>query len=239
MKSLNDQQFFDLAMKVLANQATDAERAELDSAVVRDSDLKAELERLREESQILKEALPLVNATQTEAGELPGYARTRLQAKVRQTLGRTSEADQVEGRGVIWGWRAWLLGFAAATALIAILVVPTFLKSPAPIVQVAMLDLVGTTRGTNAPGVEPLRQTWKESPVESFSSASALEQWEKTWPENAKKPMVKVIYDRSAGEVRVIGRSGEKRFQRSFPVEPDLQTALRQATSFIAEQTAQ
>ncbi len=78
---------------------------------------------------------------------------------------------------------------------------------------------------------------WKESPVESFSSTSDLGEWEKNWPDEIKKPVIKVIYDRSAGEVRVIGRFEEKRFQRSFPVDPDLQTALKRVTGFIAEQT--
>ena len=237
MNGMNDQRFFDLAMKVIANQATDAERAELDSAVAGDARLKAELERLREESRVFKEVLPLVNATEATSGELPGYARTRLQAKVRQTLGRTGEAEGEENQALRWGWRAWAFGLVGATLLVAVLLIPFVTKLSGPVVQVAMLDLVGATRGTNSVEVGTLRQTWKESQVESFSSTAALDSWEQKWPEGGKKPVVKVIYDRSAAEVRVVGRFGEKRFQGSFPVGPDLQTALRQATSFIAEQT--
>ena len=238
MNSMNDQNLFDLAMKVLANQATAAERAELDSAVASDPHLKAELERLRAETRVFQEVLPLVEATEASAGQLPGYARARLRTKVRQTLGRTRESVQEEKRALNWVWRLWVLGLAGATALIAILLVPDLLRAPGPIVQVAMLDLVGTTRGTNAVEVETLRQTWTESRVESFSSTSALAEWEKNWPEQRKKPVVKVIYDRSAGEVRVIGRFGEKRFQRTFPIETDRQTALKRVASFIAEQTS-
>jgi anti-sigma factor RsiW len=91
MNGMNDQHFFDLAMKVIANQATDAERAELDSAVGTDPQLKAEMERLRAESRVFKEVLPLVEATEAKAGELPGYARARLQRKVLQTFGRSEE----------------------------------------------------------------------------------------------------------------------------------------------------
>lgn len=64
-----------------------------------------------------------------------------------------------------------------------------------------------------------------------------LDAWEKNWAEGGKKPVVKVIYDRSAGEIRVTGHSKGRRFQKSFPVEPDLQTALRQAARFIEGQT--
>lgn len=108
---------------------------------------------------------------------------------------------------------------------------------PEDIEDVAMLDLVGATRGTNAVEVETLRQMWKESRVESFSSTTGLDAWEKNWPDQGRKPVVKVIYDRSAGEIRVTGYSKGQRFQKSFPAEPDLQTALRQAASFIEEQT--
>ncbi len=41
MNEMNDQRFFDLAMKVIANQATEAERTELDSIVARDPHSKA------------------------------------------------------------------------------------------------------------------------------------------------------------------------------------------------------
>jgi hypothetical protein len=49
--------------------------------------------------------------------------------------------------------------------------------------------------------------------------------------------VIKVIYDRSAGEIRVTGYAKGQRFQKAFPIEPDLQTALRRAVSFIEEQT--
>jgi len=237
MNSMNDQRFFDLAMKAIANHATDNERAELESVVASNPELKAELERLRAESRVVKEVLPLVEAAEAKEKELPGYARVRLQSKVRETFGGTSAARSEAETAHIEGWRFWMIGLAATTALVAVLLVPILTKPSGAIVQVAMLDLAGATRGTNTVDVETLRQVWKESPVESFSSPPALAEWEKTWPEKRKRPAFKVIYDRSAGEVRVMGRSKEKEFQKTFPIEPDLQTALRRAASFIAGET--
>ena len=237
MNGMNDQHFFDLAMKVIANQATDAERAELDSAVGTDPQLKAELERLRTESRVFKEVLPLIEVTEAKTGELPGYASARLQMKVRQTFGSPREQRHEEKKALLHGWRLWVFGLATATALVAVLLVPILIMSPGPIVQVSMLDLVGATRGTNTVEVETLRQMWKEARIESFSSTTGLDGWEKKWPEQGRRPVVKVIYDRSAGEVRVTGHSKGQRFQKSFPVEPDLQTALKNAAGFIEEQT--
>ena len=237
MNGMNDQHFFDLAMKVIANQATYAERAELDSAVGTDPQLKAEMERLRVESRVVKEMLPLVEATEAETGELPDYARARLQTKVKQVFGSAGEQLDEDKTALLQGWRLWIFGLASAAALVAVLLVPMLIRSSGPIVQVAMLDLVGATRGTNTVEVETLRQMWKESQIESFSSTTGLDAWEKQWPEQGRRPVVKVIYDRSAGEVRVTGHSKGQRFQKSFPVELDLQTALTNAVGFIEEQT--
>jgi hypothetical protein len=83
---MNDQRFFDLAMKSITHQTTDAERAELDSMLASHPELKAEFEKLRTEARVAKEVLPLTAATDSSAGQFPAYARERLQTKVRQTL---------------------------------------------------------------------------------------------------------------------------------------------------------
>src|SRR3989442_420323 len=94
MISMNDERFFDLALKVIARQSTAAERAELESLFASQPELKAEFERLRAEAHLAKEVLPLAAAAESTAGELPGYARERLQTKVRQTLARSAGAKK-------------------------------------------------------------------------------------------------------------------------------------------------
>ena len=59
MNSMNDQRFFDLAMKVIARQSTDAECAELDALLASQPELKREFERLQADARIAKEVLPL------------------------------------------------------------------------------------------------------------------------------------------------------------------------------------
>jgi uncharacterized protein involved in exopolysaccharide biosynthesis len=43
---MNDEHFFDLAMKAIARQTTDAERAELDALLASQPELRQEFERL-------------------------------------------------------------------------------------------------------------------------------------------------------------------------------------------------
>ena len=56
---MNDERFFDLAMKVIARQATEAERAELDARLAREPELRAEFARLQADVRVAKDALPL------------------------------------------------------------------------------------------------------------------------------------------------------------------------------------
>ena len=234
---MNDQRFFDLAMKVIARQANDAERAELDALLAREPELRAEFTRLEADALVAKEALPLVNAMRDTKGELPAYARGRLQTMVRQTLGRPESAAEEPDRSLAWGWR-WVLGLAAATAVGVIAALSIFHAPNAPVIQLAMLDTVGGTRGANTNDLATLREAWKESPVQSFSNASELDAWEENWPNGNGRPAAKIIYDRAAGEVRVSGRSRGKFFQKTFPVEKDdLALTLQQVREFVREQT--
>lgn len=234
MNSMNDERFFDLAMKVIARQATDAERAELDARLARKPELRAELERLQADARVAKDALPLVDATQATAGKLPAYARGRLQTKVRQTLGRPESARKEPVRSLAWGWR-WVLGLAAATAVI-VLVLPMFRPPSAPVIQLAMVDVAGGTRGVQTNEVALLQQTWANAKLDSFTQPELLRAWETNWP--AKTDRVKIIYDRNAAEVRVLGRWNGKSFEKTFPTETDLPTTLAKARDFVQQQTS-
>ncbi len=245
---MNDQRFFDLAMKVIARQANDAERADLDALLAREPELRAEFTRLEADARVAKDALPLVNAMRETKGELPVYARGRLQTMVRQTLGRPESAADEPDRSLAWGWR-WVLGLAAATAVVVIVAVSIFPHRSsdlvnvlphapnAPVIQLAMLDTVGGTRGMDTNELATLQGTWKEIPGQHFFSARELEAWEKNWRNGDGRPAVKIIYDPAAGEVRVSGRSRGKFFQKTFPIEKDLATTLQQVREFVREQT--
>jgi len=236
MNSMNDQRFFDLAMKVIAHQATDAERADLDALFAREPELRAEFTRLEADARLAKDVLPLVAACNSSTGQFPAYARERLQTTVRQMLGRPESAAEEPERSLAWGWR-WVLGLAAITAVVVIGALSIFRAPNAPVIELAMLDTVGGTRGADMNELATLQGTWKESPVQRFSSGSELEVWEQNWPNGDRRPAAKIIYDPAAGEVRVSGRSRGKFFQRTFPSEKDLATTLQQVSAFVREQT--
>ena len=230
---MNDERYFELAMKVIARQATDAELAELDARLASEPALRAEFERLQADVRVAKEALPLVNATQATAGELPAYARGRLQTKVRETLGRPA-VEKLPDRALAWGWR-WALGLAATAAVVLLVALPMFRAPTALVIELAMLDVAGDTRGGETNEVALLQQTWTKAKLDSFAQPELLRAWETNWP--GKGDAVKIIYDRNAAEVRVLGRWHGKAFQNAFPVETDLALALTRAQAFIQQQS--
>jgi hypothetical protein len=261
---VNDQRFFDLAMKVIARQATDAERADLDALLAQEPEFRAEFERLETDARVAKDALPFITACTTSTGEFPAYARERLQTAVRQTLGRPESPAKT---AIGWGWR-WVLGLAMATAVILLLALPLFRTPNTPVIQLAILDTVGHTRadwgrivgylgaytassggGTGGAYRNPhevekreaalaaLQEVWKGIPVQNFYSDSELQAWEKNWPNDGGRPAARIVYDGALGEIRVSARSQGRVFQKTFPVERDLATTLQQAKAFIQEQT--
>jgi hypothetical protein len=236
---MSDQRFFDLAMKAIAQQASEAERAELDALLACESELRAEFERLRMDTHLVREVLPLVNATGQSAPELPAYARGRLQTKVRQTLGRPEPAAaslEEKQRRRMWRWR-WLLGLATAVALFAVVAIPLLRQAPAPVIQVAMLDTAGASRGSDGKDLTLLQQTWNKATVDSFSSKENEQAWQSSWPGDRSGVVVKVVYDRPAGELRVLCRRNGKIFSKTWAVEPDLRRVLEEAKAFVQEQS--
>ena len=174
------------------------------------------------DARVAKNALPLVDATQATAGELPAYALGRLQTKVRQTLGRPA-GEKEPDRSFAWGLR-WWLGLAVTAAVVVLVVLPGLRTPSGPVIQVAMLDLGGATRGGNTNEVVLLNQSWQNAKVDSFASADELRAWETNWP--GKQPAIKVIYDRAAGEVRVLGRWDGKNLEKTFVIDQSLATTL-------------
>ena len=198
MNGMNDQRFHDLAMKTIAGHVTDAERAELDSLLAASPELKLEFERLRADVRIAVELLPMADAVEAPAREFPAYARERLQTKVRQTLGANPESAKEAESARGWVWRLWL-GLATVTVVIVTLLIPSLVGPSTPVVQVAMLDTTGATRGDATNEIAVLQEMWQKSAIQNFSDTAELEAWEKAWPSDTQRDTAKIIYDRAAG----------------------------------------
>jgi hypothetical protein len=233
-----EDRFFDLAMKSIARQATTSETMELESLMGANPKLKAEFDRLRADAQLAKEATPLVDAMQAKGAELPGYARQRLQAKVRQTLGQqNAHLSAEERRSFAWNWR-WILGFAATAAVLALLIVPSLLAPPRTQIQLAMLDLAGPTRGAGTNELGMFQEKWRGATVTNVSTLNDLMSWERAWLPTENGYQVKVIYDRAAADIRVVGKGRGRQFTNHFPVGAGPGEILDQVQAYIEQETS-
>lgn len=238
MNPMPEVRFAELAMKVLAGQSTNAERAELDAMLASDPALRLDYRRLEAEVSLAKELVPLAEATTATKGELPAYARGRLQTKVRQTLGRPASAPvRSEGAavGMLFRWR-WWVGVALAATVAALLAIPPFLGSRTPVIEVAMLDLAGATRGAGTQATTLLTGTWPGAAVQQLASDAELQAWETNWPIKSRRLVVKVVYDQSTGELRVVGHGPASSFTNTFPVDSDLRAMLVKAKAYLDSQ---
>ena len=241
--NVDDQAFFDLAMKAIAKRSSEAEQAELEALLAGQPELRAEFDRLQGQARLVKEVLPLLAATEATAGEVPAYARERLRTKVRQAQSKGDEqelkarSDQEPSR---WRWQ-WLLGLATATAVVVgAVLLSSLLKPQQPLIQLAMMDAVGATRGSDTNVLPVLQRTWHETNVHAFSAPGELKIWLGEWPTERRQPTVKIIYDRDTEEIQVLGRcKGKPLFEKQFPLkkQQDLATVLQAVRAFIEEQT--
>ena len=165
---MNDQSFFDLAMKVIARHATNEERANLNALLAQEPELRAEFERLETDARVAKDALSLITACTASTADFPAYARERLQTAVRQTLGRPESVAKEPHRSLAWGWR-WGLGLTGATAAVLLVAVSVFQtwNSPEPVQELAVKQ--EATPNEPAP---PGTQDWRSSISVTHGSGS-------------------------------------------------------------------
>ncbi|MCX6926969.1 MAG: hypothetical protein NT154_27740 [Verrucomicrobia bacterium] len=200
-----------------------------------------------------------------KAAELPGYARARLQAVVKRSLGNPASRQTTSNATVrerVRQWRWWLgLGTAAAVGLIVVSLNWPRLTgnsarnvNPKPLIQLAMLDSMGQTRGTAASGLAKnftlgapqenlqlaatLKESLQQTNLTFFSETADLKKWLGEWPSDNEQPAFKVWYDRDAGEVRVLGRwRGKQQIEQRFPVgnERDLPAVLKEVVAAFGQ----
>ena len=234
MNPVHDEKFLELAMKSIAGQASAAERGELESFFAREPERREAFARLEAEARLARTVLPLAEAVNASSPTLPPYARERLRTKVRQTL-RSSGAGGNEraepSSSVFAGWR-WVLGLVGAIAVLAIVFLPNLVRPREPVIEIAMFDPAGPARGAATNEVAIVQGLWPSGALHEFSDLRELQAWLGQGEGSARRPSVRIVYDRPAAEVRVAVRQGARVAETTIPVEADLRSALGKAREF-------
>ena len=196
--------------------------------------------------KLLKEALPVIDAMEAPPSSPPPEVLQRLEVdrlKLVEAKRQQEPAPEPQPNPLVEFFQ-WLLAPARLVpvfiACAAVLVLCLFIfKSQAPLVQLAMLDTVGATRGSTSKVVAVLQGDSKAQ-VQQFSESTELKRWLGDWPADDSKTVVKIVYDRDSGDVRVMGHiKGKPSFEKTFSVQREevLPAVLKAAQAFIEEQT--
>jgi len=145
---MNEEQFTEIALKVLSGEADVAERARLETALREDKALALEFESLRETFLAARQSSPLLAARHTEAVPFPEYRLQELKASVRSAFPQ-KKGGQKESRLSLFRYLVSPWGGAALALLAVSFVLLSNALSPKPYVAVGMYA-EETTRGENA-----------------------------------------------------------------------------------------
>ncbi len=220
--------FLTLARKVAQRQASAQERDQLEQILRACPELNSEFDDIKRECGWQEVGRP--GATALAAPDIDDDAEHA--ARDRAAL---EEERAFKRQRRTLNWRRWLKLASIAVALVVI-----FWPEVKPPARQAVVAL-NIVRGTNTPPevleVETrlLKQTWPGVALTTADTSEGIKEWEGDWPDiPPERPIVKIIYDRPAAQLRISGMKGHERFQQTFAVVKGLPEALKEAHAYLA-----
>jgi len=172
--------FNDLALRVIAGEATDTDRQALEAELSANPAHREEYEQLKITHDVLCTTGPMAEAARATEPELPSYRINELRTAVRQHFGNQTAARKSPG-GLISALR-WLIAGGGATALVVLLV---FLNLANRTVEIGLYKS-DTVRNGDASLVP---QDVPSARVVTFDQDAPFDQWQNqplAWNERAK-----------------------------------------------------
>lgn len=168
-----DELFHDLAMKVLAGEASSDERASLESELLRNAERAREMDALREAFALTRATAHLQQALETaHAPELPAYRMGELRSAVRTHFRQTPKSTVSER---LHEWVSRLTGrWVLASGAVAACLIIFLLAQPGP--QGIEVGLYAEPL-TRSQSTAPLVTASHNVSVNTFESDRAFDQW--------------------------------------------------------------
>lgn len=252
--SPNREELLELLLRKAAGQATDDDDARIEALIEAEPALWDDYNTWQAELPAVREAAGYVGALHAEEAALPDTVRDRLMAHVHASFSPAEpeplpepviDVGQTE---ISWRWAlvpagALAIGFIIALANMNQTEVesvpnpgPEVAKSQPPtpgkkpLVTVALLDIIGQTRGPDDPIHQSLQRHFSDKKIANFDRSSQARQWQANWPED-ESPAIKILYNAASGELTLTGKlngeTKEKIFTLTDPAK--LPTLIDQA----------
>jgi len=168
---MNEEQFTEIALKVLSGEADAAERARLETALREDKALALEFESLRETFLAARQSSPLLAARHPESVPFPEYRLQELQASVRAAFPQ-KKAGRKESLLPLFRYLFSPWGGAAFALLAVSFVLLSNTLNPKPYVAIGMYA-EEATRGENASPT----MDFADATTHRFDSDAAFAAW--------------------------------------------------------------
>jgi hypothetical protein len=108
-------------------------------------------------------------------------------------------------------------------------------KAPEPVIQLAMLDIVGETRGEGNETVKSFKDAWPQAAYENYSEMDPAREWREQWDDDSKTPQVKILYDVTEAEVTVLGKWKGEAKTETLPVDDNLAEVIQKAKELVRQ----
>jgi len=174
--------FADLALRVLAREATDEERRALDAAIAADPARGEEFRQLEETHALLLAAAPMAIAAEAQEPALPAYRLNELRTAVRQHFGPVAARVPIAASpSRLAASLRWLWTGGVTTVLAVVVILISFSDRS---VEVGLYR-TSPVRGSDAP-LSPTDVP--AARVIAFDQDAPFDQWKKdlSWNEHAK-----------------------------------------------------
>jgi hypothetical protein len=180
---MSPESFTDLALRVIAREATDEERRALEVELAAAPEQREEFEQLKITQGILGTLLPLAEATKATEATLPTHRINELRTAVRQHFGPAGQRAAAKGGWHVWAHvLRWVFGGGGLAGLGFAIVVLCFANRSIE-VGLYKTDLArGGDQGLSAQDV-PVAQ------LLTFEQDAPFDQWQSrplAWNERAK-----------------------------------------------------
>ncbi len=202
--------FTDLALRVLAGEATDDERRTLQATLANEPAHREAFEQLTITQGILRTTAPMTEAVKATGPELPAYRINELRTAVRQHFGPAVNRRK-SASGLSQALR-WIFAGSGATALAAVILFFNFANRSIEI-GLYQTDLV---RGDNA---ALTAQDVPAARIIAFEQDAPFDQWQTqplAWTERAK-----IWVDNEHDLLHIIARDAQgKPVEHTEPLAP-------------------
>ena len=254
-------ELLELVMNKATGRASEKELNRIDAILEQEPNLWDDYNQWHRDIPALRGVICFAAATAEDKHQLPEHIQKELRARMRAALRRPQpNYDRLmelvnKPPNPQPSWR-WAVAPAVGLAAIVIISLVLFNNRPetnapaqpevtihqpavpaAPVIQVALLDIVGATRGPEDPTLQQLQSAWPKVEVLQFSRSARSKDWLTQWPLTANGPVCKIFYNQSAGELQLIAIINEQKHEASFELNDvsELPQLIQQAKAQMDE----